>query len=101
MDDGPDVSPRAPRSTGPRTTLRLTDELAATAARLAKELGISRNDALLRLAARGAQLYEREHEIARLREERWAAVQAPDVDLDRLPSPGEAYAAVMAGREDD
>jgi hypothetical protein len=98
---GPDASraPRAPRSEGPRTTLRLPDALAATADRLADELEISRNDALLRLATRGARLYEQELGIALQRAERWAAVVPGDVDFDALPSPDEAREAIVAARE--
>jgi hypothetical protein len=95
-------SPRAPRSAGPRTTLRLPEPLAAVAERLAEELKISRNDALLRLATRGARLYEQELSIAARREERWAAVVpgAVDIDLADLPSPDEARDAVLASRDD-
>lgn len=56
---GPQPPPRAPRSQGPRTTLRVPGESAAVADGLALELGISRDDALLRLATRGARLRER------------------------------------------
>jgi hypothetical protein len=89
---------RAPRSEGPRTTLRLPQTLAEAADRLARELEISRNDALLRLATRGAQLYELEQSIAARRHERWAAVVPGVVDVDRadLPSPDEARDAVLA-----
>jgi len=98
----PSVTSRAPRSEGPRTTLRVPSALAHIADRLAKELEISRNDALLRLATRGARLYEQEQRIAELRERRWAAVVPGVVDIDRadFPSPEEARAAVLAARED-
>jgi Uncharacterized protein conserved in bacteria (DUF2188) len=92
-------APRAPRSEGPRTTLRLPDGLAAIADRLADELEISRNDAVLRLATRGARLYEQGLDIAARRAERWAAVVPGDVDLDALPSPDEAREAAAAARE--
>jgi hypothetical protein len=84
-------SPRAPRAEGPRTTLRVPDDLADTADRLGMELGISRNDALLRLATRGAQLYALEQSIAARRAARWAAVVPGDVDMTQadLPSPAE------------
>lgn len=93
--------PRAPRSVGPRTTLRLPDALAGAAARLARELGISRNDALLRLATRGAQLYEQEQRIEARRAERWAAVVPGVIDLDHaeFPSLDEASNAVLAARD--
>lgn len=93
------ISSRAPRSDGPRTTLRVPDTLAEVADHLAGELGISRNDALLRLATRGAQLYEQERLIETRRAARWAAVRPGAVDLDGalLPSPDEARAAVRDG----
>lgn len=93
--------PRAPRSVGPRTTLRLPDALADAAARLARELAISRNDALLRLATRGARLYEQEQRIAARRAERWAAVVPGVVDIEHaeFPSPDEASDAVLAARD--
>jgi hypothetical protein len=89
---------RAPRSDGPRTTLRLSPELAAVADRLAAELHVSRNDALLRLAARGAAIYESEREIAERAEQRWAAVLARDAGLPadgEHPSSDELDEAVM------
>lgn len=93
---------RAPRSDGPRTTLRVPVELMTIADRLADELGVSRNDALLRLAARGAKLYEREHQIEEIRDQRWAAVlsEAPDVgEYGELPTEEEAREAIMRARE--
>jgi hypothetical protein len=97
------VRPRAPRSEGPRTTLRLPASLADVADRLARELDISRNDALLRLATRGARLYELEQSIAARRQERWAAVVPGAVDIDRaeLPSPEEAREAIRAVSDDE
>lgn len=72
------------------------------AGRLARELDISRNDALLRLAARGARLYEQEHSIAARRAERWATVVASAVHTEQgdIPSPEEARHAILAARED-
>lgn len=91
---------RAPRSEGPRTTLRVPDALVDTAERMAGELGISRNDALLRLATRGAQLYEREQSIALRREQRWAAIVPGVLDDAGFPSPAEATGAILAARGD-
>jgi len=95
------ASPRAPRSEGSRTTLRLPDTLAVVAERLARELDISRNDALLRLAARGARLYEQEQSIAARRAERWAAVVSGVVHTEQgdIPSPEEARHAILAARD--
>lgn len=93
---------RAARSEGPRTTLRVPPSLAHIADRLASELEVSRNDALLRLATRGARQYEQELRIAELRERRWAAVISGVVEIDRanLPSPAEARDAVLAARDE-
>lgn len=95
--------PRAQRSEGPRTTLRLPDALAEVSERLARELGISRNDAVLRLATRGAQLYEQERTIAERRAARWAAVVPGAVELDEttFPSPEEMRAAALHARTPD
>lgn len=91
---------RAPRTDGPRTTLRLSNRLAETADRLAEELEVSRNDAVLRLAARGARLYEQERKVAELRDRRWAAVVPGIVDIDQagFPSPDEARAVILEAR---
>lgn len=91
------AQPRASRerafpTQGPRTTLRVPEHLVNTADRLAEELGTSRNDALVRLAARGAEAYEREARIARRREDRWAAVLGGRSDLDQAQFPSEAEA---------
>jgi hypothetical protein len=101
MAENPGRPRRAPRSEGPRTTLRLPAALAASAERLARELGISRNDALLRLAARGASIYDEEHAITQLRAARWAAVYPGDeqFDEDAFPPPGELHEAILASRD--
>lgn len=93
---------RAPRSEGPRTTLRLPPALAGITDRLARELDVSRNDALLRLATRGARLYELEQTIAACRQERWAAVVPGVVNVDRadFPLPDEARRAILEPSED-
>ena len=91
---------RAPRVEGQRTTLRVPDDLAGVAALLAKRLDISRNDALLRLAARGAEQYERELRIAEVREQRWEAIvaNAGEPGAAAFPSPRDAEAAVLEAR---
>ena len=76
MADARKGAPRAPRSQGRRTTLRVPSRLAAAVDGSSRDLGISRNDALLRLATRGARLDEEEQAIARVRAARWAAVFA-------------------------
>lgn len=65
---------RSPRRDGTRTTLRVPVDLAATTRRYAEELGTTPNDALIRLAERGAELVSGELEVARLAAERRAAV---------------------------
>jgi hypothetical protein len=103
VDATPRPAPRAPRSEGKRTTLRVPARLAAVTDRLAGELDISHNDALLRLATRGARLYEAEEAIAARRRARWAAVVPGSIDVDHaeLPSPEEARAAVLDPSEDE
>lgn len=93
---------RAPRGEGPRTTLRVPKLLAEIADQLAQELGVSRNDALLRLANRGARLYEQEQRIGERREQRWAAAVPGIVDIDQagFPTPEESRDAVLAAREE-
>lgn len=76
---------RSPRRDGDRTTLRVPAELAATAREYAEELGTTSNDALIRLAERGARIYEGQREVDRLSAERTAAVfsgPAPDPDAE-------------------
>ena len=76
----PTANQERPRSDGPRTTLRVPDSLVISAERLAGELGISRNDALLRLATRGADLYETERLIEKRREERWESGGSGEIE---------------------
>lgn len=93
---------RAPRGDGPRTTLRLPQSLARIADQLAKDLEVSRNDAVLRLATRGAQLFAQEQKIRERRERRWAAVVPGIVDIDDavFPSQAEARKAIFGHAED-
>lgn len=91
---------RAPRSDGPRTTLRLPPWLRDAADRLAAELGTSRNDAVLRFAARGARLFEAEAAIAQRRAARWEAVigDLSDLSDSEFPSADEIGDAVLGLR---
>ena len=100
MPDRKPTRGRAASSHGQRTTVRIPPELGAAVDRLADELRTSRNDALLRLAERGAALYRQELEIAKLREQRWLGVLASydDVDEDDLPSADETHEAIMRAR---
>jgi hypothetical protein len=72
----PARTPRAPRRTGTRTTLRVPDDLAETVARYAEQHRTSTNDALIRLALDGADRYERQREIAELAAIRRTAIDA-------------------------
>lgn len=93
---------RARRSEGPRTTLRLPHTLVAVADHLAAELNVSRNDAVLRLATRGAAIYEQERVVAERREARWAAVVPGAVAPEAgFPTLAEARAAIAAARADE
>jgi hypothetical protein len=98
---GTEAASRAAPTEGPRTTLRVPETLARTADALAVELGVSRNDALLRLATRGARQYERERAIAELRDRRWHAVLASIGEPGEadFPSPEAARAAVLEARD--
>lgn len=93
---------RAAPSEGARTTLRIPPDLQVVVDRLARELGTSANDALLRLARRGAAIHRQELEIAERREQRWQAVlesRADDLDdAGELLSPDEIYEAIMRAR---
>ncbi|HWT91373.1 MAG TPA: hypothetical protein VN238_00110 [Solirubrobacteraceae bacterium] len=94
---------RAPRVEGERTTLRVPNTLIAQADLLAAELGISRNDALIRLATRGAELQDRQRQIAERRDARWAAVMqhATSVEPGEFPSAEEIEQAIFGPHEDD
>ena len=99
-DTVPAAQRRAPRVEGQRTTLRVPDDLAGVAELLAQRLEISRNDALLRLAARGAEQYARELRIAEVRDQRWKAIVAhggEPASAD-FPLPEDAEAAVLDAR---
>src|SRR5437016_3350825 len=68
----PMTSRRAPKRDGTGTTLRVPPELVQAADRLAHELKISRNEALIRLALDGAARLDRAREIEAIRQARWA-----------------------------
>lgn len=72
------------------------------ASNLAAELQVSRNDALLRLATRGARLYEQEQVIDARRAACWDAVVPGALDLESggFPPPDEARSAVLHARDD-
>lgn len=96
----PAVRQRAPRRKGRRTTLTVPDELAAAAERFAAAMRTTTNDAIVRLAMRGATLLEQEREIERVAAQRRAAMlEAARASHPReFPSPEEAERAVLAAR---
>lgn len=65
--------PRAPKQRGPRTTLRVPEELARIAERRGKDEGLSRNDVLVRFALIGAEQTERMDVLRERAERRLAA----------------------------
>lgn len=90
---------RAPRREGTRITLRVPDEVMQAASALARELGTTANDAIVRLAQEGAVLNERRRAVeslARARREAVANVEA--VDADVFPAVEEMRAAMLSGR---
>ncbi|HEV7773091.1 MAG TPA: hypothetical protein VGO48_07400 [Conexibacter sp.] len=93
-------TPRAPRRTGDRTTLRVPDDLARTVARYAEQHRTSTNDALIRLALEGAARYEYDREVeelARIRGE--AIMRLPRAPPDaEMPSGDEIAEAILAWR---
>lgn len=90
---------RAPRRTGHRTTLTVPHSLLDAADRLARELGTTTNDAIVRLAEDGASSYERHEQIAALAAERRRAVEHAGLsDALAFPSADELHEAMLAGR---
>lgn len=91
---------RGPKRKGNRTTLRVPTDLSTTAWEYAEFLGTTPNDALIRLAERGADLYRAERQVERIAGERRAAVFAStDVDPgDELPPPELVERAILSLR---
>jgi CelD/BcsL family acetyltransferase involved in cellulose biosynthesis len=101
---GQSVSPRAPRRTGARTTLRVPDDLAETVARYAELHRTSANDALIRLAYDGAKVWAQTREIEELAQTRRAAIRRlTEVPLPVPPVPDEEHIFPLRYglREDD
>jgi hypothetical protein len=89
-------------SGGSRTTLRVPTTLEREVAALSKELGLTKNDALVRLAFAGSQLVDRARETARKRESRRAAVFASTGETSgNLPTVEEMQEAALALRNGD
>jgi hypothetical protein len=71
------------------------------AERLARELGTTTNDAIVRLAQEGATVRERREQLSAVASQRRAAVES--VSLGKaltFPSPDEFREAMLAGRHD-
>lgn len=84
---------------GRRTTLRVPPGLEREISLMAGESGISENEAMIRLAARGAQSAARERAARNLSEDRRAAVRGAAAGRERtFPSPDEAREAILVDR---
>jgi hypothetical protein len=83
-----------------RTTLRVPHALEAEISRVSRELGVSENQALVHLAALGAESVHREREVRRLVERRRTAItKAASVDAGAaFPSPEEMREAILIDR---
>jgi hypothetical protein len=71
--------------------------------RLARELGTTANDAIVRLAEEGASARERREQLATLASERQAAIErihAGNKGAPTFPSADELHEAMLAGRRD-
>lgn len=91
---------KRPARPGRRTTLRVPARLEAEIARTAGELGISENEALVRLAEIGARAAARERDVRRVIDRRRAAVSGSRATgPDPLPSPQEMREAILADRD--
>jgi hypothetical protein len=85
---------------GRRTTLRVPRALEAEVARIAEELEVSENEALIRLAQMGAATAKRRRDVRRVIGERRAAVAgAVSGTSDRtFPTPEEMQEAILVDR---
>lgn len=85
---------------GRRTTLRVPRALDTEVARTAKELDISENEALIRLAQLGAITTKRQRNVQRVVRQRQAAVAGAGAKTENgpLPSPEEMQAAILVDR---
>lgn len=91
-------------SGGSRTTLRVPEVLERKLVSLSDELGLTKNDALVRLALAGSQLVDRAREVAATREARREAVftvgiEGATVDLPSLEEMREA-ASTLRGTDE-
>ena len=95
-------SARGKKSVNPerRTTLRVPRALEAEISQVARELGISENQALVHLAALGVESAQRKREVRRLVDRRRAAIsKAASVEAAAaFPSPEEMREAILVDR---
>jgi len=91
----------AGRSADRRTTLRVPKALDTEVSRVSRDLGISGNEALVRLAARGAESARRERDVRRVIERRHAAVMqtASGEASAAFPTEGEMREAILVDRD--
>jgi hypothetical protein len=93
---------RAPRREGHRTTLTVPHAVLDAADRLARELGTTANDAIVRLAEEGASVRARREQIAAAASGRRAAVERVGLnDALAFPSAEELSGAMLAGRHEE
>ncbi len=90
-------------SGGSRTTLRVPEVLERELVSLSDELGLTKNDALVRLALTGSQVVERAREVAAKREARREAVFTAGIEgaTVNLPSLEEMREAAFTLRDAD
>lgn len=89
------------KPTSRRTTLRVPSSLDTELSRVSRELNISGNEALVRLAALGAERARSEREVRRVIERRHAAVMGSEpVDSSAtFPSEQEMREAILIDRD--
>lgn len=86
---------------GRRTTLRVPDELETELSKVAAELGVRENEALVHLAALGARAAKRERAVRRVIGKRRAAVSGSRAGAppEVFPSPQEMQEAILVDRD--
>lgn len=97
----PAARARAPKQRGPRTTLRLPEELARLADRRGKDEGISRNDVLVRFALIGAEQTARMEALKARAERRLAAwrTRSRSKSVSGFLAPSELESALRLWRQ--
>jgi hypothetical protein len=101
LGKAPKRATRSKRPTGRRTTLRVPSSLDTELSRVSRELDISGNEALVRLAALGAERARSEREVRRVIERRHAAVMGSEaIDPSAaFPSAQEMREAILIDRD--